>query len=181
MKIPFRFSIPEPSSIHAWSIESIGSKIYGLGGGNITGVTAGSVPAANSAIFVPFALAAPTAVNQVFVYESSGTGNFDIGVYDEFGARLFSLGSTALSGSSQIRLFDVTDFNLGAGLFYLALSCNSGTAAFLGASFGGVTGLAQVCGVASMASAFPLPATATFATAANDFIPLVGITTRGTL
>ncbi|HVB24120.1 MAG TPA: hypothetical protein VNG51_19435 [Ktedonobacteraceae bacterium] len=85
-----------------------------------------------------------------------------------------------MSGTYNIQLLTLTTTTLGPGLYYMAMSCDNTTANFAIQQIGQslktpYTGLAQ------MDSAFPLPASATFATLGQDQIPLFGLSTRSTI
>lgn len=166
-------------TVNPFSIESIGSKIYGFGGGNITNNSAAVMPAANRAIFYPFSISRGVVVAQLWIHNGlAAAGNFDIGIYDAAGTRIVSSGSTAQVGTSTVQAVNITDTPLGPGLFYMGVSMDGTTGQVIDYVIGNVI-FAQLCGMAQMASAFPLPATAVFAAVTSDFVPLVGWTTRG--
>lgn len=157
--------------ISSWSIESMGT---GISAAKLTPGSA-TYPSANMAVFMPFAIAGPYLVRKV--YWANGTavaGNVDVGVYSWDGTRLFSAGSTAQAGTTAIQSVDITDYLLTPGSYYLALACSSLAATFFRISPG--TSMVQSWGMANQAAALPLPATATFATAAQPFVALFGIT-----
>lgn len=174
--------VPPLVTITPWSMESIGGGLQTIGNtiGNSTGSAAW--PSANAAIFVPFWVFTTTTFLRMFLYHGSGAaGNVDMGVYDAAGTRLMSLGSTAQSGTSQVKTYNTTDLTLPPGKYYmaLALSSTSGTVAGTGAI---TTPQQKLLGCYQMASAFPLPATATFATLATFLrIPFFGLHTSDTL
>lgn len=134
-------------------------------------------PAANRALFVPFVIHEPFVVQKMAVYNATtAAGNVDIGIYTEDGTLLVSSGSTAMAGTSTQQTFSISK-TLAPGRYYMAIAFSS-TSAILRAS---TTSLAstQLSGVLQMASAFPLPATATFAVAASAYIPAFGLSSRG--
>lgn len=111
---------------------------------------------------------------------ATASGNLNLGLYDIAGTRLVVSGSTAQSGTSAVQLTNVTDTSVGAGVYYVALVMDGTT----GTAFRFAPPTAGLCaciGIAQQASAFSLPATATFASAANAYVPLVGITDRSTM
>lgn len=157
--------------ISTWMLGSLGP-----GAGNI-GVVSGTHPAANRAIFVPFRNSEPMLVRQLAHYNGSAvSGNIDVGIYDHRGTRLISAGSTAQSGTSVWQLFDVTDTTIGAGLFYFAVALDNTTGTSTRHNL--ATSIGQLLGCMQMASAFPLPATATFAAIAATGVPSVVATGR---
>jgi hypothetical protein len=91
-------------------------------------------PAANLAIYVPFAIPFQFNVRRVFwVNGSNLTGNADLGVYTRTGARLFSTGATARSGASVTQYTTLgTPLLLSPGDYYMALSATtSATGSFI--------------------------------------------------
>lgn len=138
-------------------------------------------PSANRALFFPFRLEEPVIVAKLWWGNSTPVGgNIDCGIYDGAGTRLVSTGSTAQSGTSALQEVDITDTTLGPGTFYLALAADSTTPQILGYATGS-TLVRLMSGIAMMDSAFPLPATATYASATAYGPPLVGLTTRSVL
>lgn len=122
-----------------------------------------SYPTANKAFFYPFVLKTPILVKMMFVANGTNASQTrDIGIYDKNGTRIVSAGSTAGSGTSTLQTFDVTDTTIGPGLFYFAFVSSGTTNSFLSINCSVV--IQQMMGMFEMASAFPLPATATFAT-----------------
>ena len=134
-------------------------------------------PSANLAIFVP------TIVHEtVTVYKmaagagaTAGSNNFDIGIYDAGGNRLVSSGATA-KGASTEHIIDVTDTVLHPGLYYLAMSAD-GTGNYVMITPSGTSPVplqkTKLVGVMTMATAYTLPATATFATSATALVPII--------
>lgn len=136
-------------------------------------------PTANKAYFVPFVVPATITVRQMFyIHGNTTSGNIDIGIYSEDWAKLVSCGSTACSGLlSQPITIDVTDTALVRGRYYFAMAVDNNTATFAKFAFAATTHAAATGG-AEMASAFPLPSTATptLVGSANAFV--IGYTTR---
>lgn len=161
--------------ISPWSVESIGLLVRAT----VSTVNAASAayPAANVALFYPFALKMPTTITKVFAENgASAANNVDIGVYDEYGTRIFSTGSTARAGTTTAQVIDVTDITIGPGRFYMAIAQDNTTGSYL-ANSGGSTINAKMFGIYEQTTAFPLPATATFATyaRASTYIPFFGL------
>lgn len=157
--------------ISSWSIESVG---LGLGTTNLSSGS-GAFPSANMAIYVPFAIAGPYLARKVWWANGLAvSGNVDVGVYSSDGTRLLSAGSTAQATIQSIQSVDTTDVLLLPGSYYLAMSCSTTAATFYRLAANVYSGVSW--GMANQAAALPLPATATFATAAATTVPLFGIT-----
>ena len=140
------------------SLHSIGAATGSLGNPGSS-----AWPAADRAIYIPFRIAQPILVVKMFMINGATVnGNVDLGIYDPAGVRLVSMGSTAQAGASALQTFDITDTQIGPGLFYMALAIDNTTATTIRESDSSGVDLA-VFGCAQEASAFPLPATATFA------------------
>ncbi len=135
-------------------------------------------PVANEALFIPFRIAEPILVQQLFWQNGATvTGNMDVGIYSVDGTRLISSGSTAMSGANVIQAVDVTDTLIGAGVYYFALVGNSAANC---TTFRKNPSLNQLkChGMASQTASFPLPATVTLASLTQGYVPIVGLIAR---
>lgn len=155
--------------ISTYSQESLGYPLRSLAGS----LSASAAwPAANLAIFVPFTVYEPITVVKLSILNGTAvSGNVDIGIYGAGGARLVSSGSTAQAGASAIQTFDITDTYLVPGLHYLALAIDNATGTIDNV---GVTAIdVEALGVMQQATAFPLPATATFEAFAQTIVPLI--------
>lgn len=153
-------------------------------GGSFCGLVPVSVNfvfGANGAIFVPFRIPRPLTVQSFSLQNGTAVaGNIDMGIYTPGGTRLVSTGSTAQAGISVTQTVAATATRFGPGLFYMALAMsNAATARILAQNFT-PNDMAQMLGLATMAAAFPLPATAVFASVgvANLFVPQFGLTAR---
>lgn len=155
------------------SIEALGTA-YGCEAGGAPGSAVW--PAANRAIFVPFALAGQYPVVKVWWANGAAVaGNVDCGVYSVDGTLLLSAGSTAQAGTSIVQSVTLgTPVLLEAGSYYMALAASSASAQFLRQPNATIAGM-QLCGMAQQASALPLPATFTLATVASQYVPFFGI------
>ncbi len=152
-----------------------------------TSVSAGApasavYPIANHAIYVPFYLTVPSVFQRACWHNGATvSGNIDIGIYGAKGTRIASIGSTAQVGtnSGQSAAFS-SPVQLGAGLYFIALAMDNTTATLFIMGWGGLP-FCIGAGIFQQASAFPLPATATFALPTQDFLPKFGITTESSL
>lgn len=121
---------------------------------------------ANRAIFLPFEVEERFPIASIEVNVITQNGNIDVGIYTIGGARLGSIGSTAV-GSAGVQSFNITDLVLGPGRYYAAAVLSGTTAKLSGCELNldeGVAGGAALHGMRQMAAALPLPVTATFAT-----------------
>jgi hypothetical protein len=167
-------------TIHTFSLESLGFGITSYSSGAAWNNLGSSTwIAANRALFIPFVITKPTLIKQLFVLNGAAvSGNIDVGIYDAAGTKIVSSGSTAQAGTTVIQSFDVTDTMLAPGQYYFAVALDNSTGTLLRVTVGGSGYRQQELGMAQQSTAFPLPATATFATIASDYIPVVGLTTR---
>ncbi len=135
------------------------SRLFGL-----AGASSAAWPIANTARFFPVIVTEPFLATQMFVFNGTAvSGNVDVGIYTSEGKLIVSMGTTAQSGTSAIQTFNITDTLLNPDLYYIALALSNTTGTFLQHTFGDSQQTREI-GVLQMASAFPLPASATFAT-----------------
>lgn len=153
------------------------AEIHTLTSGGSTNSTAW--PTISLAMYVPFLMRVGATFLRAFSLNGTPSGNIDIGVYNENGTRLWSAGTTAMAGTGAPQTFTISPaLYLPRGRYFLGLAIDN-TTATIGRWTGtaGVGGMQKFLGVAQQASAFPLPATATFAAAVNNYIPMVGLCT----
>ncbi len=168
-------------TINPWSEESIGDAITSAGGSAISQAASTAWPTANLALYVPFQVRKPIVVVKMFCYNGAAVaGNVDVGIYSEYGTRIVSIGSTAQAGLSAIQEFDIADTLLGTGIFYMAIALDDATATatirrgtMAANAIPAITGMAQ-----EQLASVTLPATATFASIAGNYIPVFGLTVR---
>jgi hypothetical protein len=172
-----------PAFINPWLRWSIGTLAGRLNALPIPG--ASQTWTANVAIYIPLLVDWPYNVRRMFWCNgSAASGNSDVGLYTLGGARLWSAGSTACSGAGVPQYVTVSpDIVLQPGQpYFMAFAHDVATASNIfgvgGATFTAAWG--RACGVYQQASAFPLPAQATFAAYAAVGLPLVGITNTTT-
>ncbi len=128
------------------------------------------------AIFVPVRTPYPVVVYKLVV--GSGTtanGNFDVGIYDRFGTRIVSSGTTAKTSSTE-NVVDITDTVLGPGLYYLAMSADDvDNYAMITPSGTSPVPLqkARLWGTLEAASSFVLPATVTMVARTGALVPTI--------
>lgn len=143
---------------------------------NGVGATNGVWPAANLAIYVPFWVAGPTAVAQLFMSVVTASGNIDMAVYNTSFVKLVSSGSIA--AASPMTVADVSDYVLQRGQYYFGMAADNTTLSVrrnaAGAQF------LRPLGILMQNTAFPLPATATPIAMGWGVIPIMGFTTSST-
>lgn len=159
-------------TISSVSDEAIGTELIGQ-------ATASPAvwPAANRAMYVPFTVPAPFTVVKMGVLNGGAVaGNLDVGIYDDQQNRIVSSGSTAQSGASTAQSVDITDTLLLPGTYYMALAMDGTTATTLRMS--PPVPLLGSFGLLSQSTAFPLPATATFAAVQDPYLSVFFLTAR---
>lgn len=161
------------------SVLSTATALLGLG---VLAASDAAWPSANLAIFIPVRVATPVTICKIIVGAgATATGNFDVGIYDAAGNRLVSSGATA-KGTNTEHVIDITDTTIGPGLYYIALSAST-TNNYVRYVPGGTTpvpeSMARLSGSLEMATAHPLPSTATFAARATGYLPAVALIPRG--
>lgn len=149
----------------------------------LIGGTPGSTAwtSSNRALYIPFALPVPTLVRRLWVAigATGGTNSVDLGIYSDTGTRLVSHGGTTAGTANQVQFLDVTDTIIGPGAFYMACAMNGTTATTIRITASNEW--PKAFGILMQASAYPLPATATFATVASmNVIPIIGFATTAT-
>lgn len=148
------------------------------GRGASSTAAAAAWPSANTAYFLPFFIHSPWIARKMACgCGTTGSNNVDMGIYNVDGVRLVSSGAVARVASSEV-YGDITDTLLMPGWYYMALVCNA-TANIVFATPSGTSPVplqkARLSGVLQMASAYTLPATATFAALSSAIIPAVSI------
>lgn len=129
------------------------------------------------AMYCPIMAQAPMSITAFFVVNGASTsGNFEIGLYAADGTKLSSTGSTAQSGTNTYQSVSVTPFNIGAGLYFLAVTFDNTTATVRSEAVGAQ--LLRSLGFLEqdLSGSWALPATATFAAASMSVVPLAGMT-----
>lgn len=128
---------------------------------------------ANTAIFTAVIVPQPVTVYKMAWINGGTVGaNVDVGIYDWLGNRLVSSGSTVQATINVMQVVDVADTVIPAGVVWIAAVASSATGQFFRGFI--TTQLARISGMAQMASAFPLPTTATFAAyTGSSSIPVI--------
>ena len=165
-----------PDTITPFSANSLGPLLAAYA---LAAPASATYPATNRAHYIPFSVTISRTVYQLYVLNGSAvSGNIDVGVYSEAGAKLISSGATAQAGTGVIQLFDVADTALAAGSYYMAVWMNNttGTLARTTATLisNGIMGIRQETVVTNL----PTTWTPTAATATAPFVPVMGLVTR---
>ena len=166
-----------PITVHPWSMLSLGEE---LAVNHLVAAASAVWPSANRALYIPFWLPTPITAVQMFSYNgATASGNIDVGIYAEDGTRIVSAGSTAQAGTNALQAFDITDTLIGPGRYYLAIAMDNTTGTLFQAAYAARFMAGHGC--FTQASAFPLPAVATFATSASSSNVAFGFSTRAVL
>lgn len=167
------FRNPDRVLVSGLSPNSIGTELSGMG---LT-TASGTWVAANRAIFTPFAVTEQLVVTRMWQENGSAvSGNLDLGIYTASGTRLVSSGSVAQAGVSTVQDVNVADTTLMPGLYYLAQVMDNVTGTVI--RYSPNAAICRAMGVLQAASAYPLPATVTYALVSSAFYSIVGATTR---
>lgn len=144
--------------------------------GTSTAPTAITNSAANTAIYFPFTLTRSFLAQTMGVQVTTQSGNMDVGIYDEKGTRLVSMGSTAVAAAG-LQVFNIADTWLTPGTYFMAINVDNTTAAFMAIASGSIpAGVARTCGLQKQSvGAVALPSSATFTayTALNTPIMII--------
>ena len=164
-----------PPCLHTFDRYSgAGARLPVLGTAYTVGVTTW---VANHAVYVPMRIPFQFPVRRAFWINGSTitTTNADFGIYTNDGVKIYSTGSTAMSGASTVQyVTPATEFTIGPGFYYFAWTCNNTTSRGYGTATLTAT-LQRHAGILKQDTALPLPATATFATATQALIPFCGV------
>lgn len=147
-------------------------------GGSVSNTGALTWPSANLAVYMPVSFPYAYPVRRVWWLNGTTvtSSNLDFGIYNVDGTRLYSTGSTALSGTSQPQYVTPTEFVLSPGAYYFAIVLDTTSANRLLGSSTTVTFM-QMGGVLQEAlGSTALPATMTPAAIATAVYPLCGVT-----
>lgn len=128
--------------------------------------------AANTAVYIPFELDQAATLIQMHVVIAASAGNIDVGVYDSAGTLKVTMGTTAM-GAVGVQTFNVADTPLAKGRYFAAVACSNGATATLATYVQESVGAAVAAGYKKQITAFPLPASATYASPTASGIPLV--------
>lgn len=130
-------------------------------------------PTSNRAFYSPIYIDRPGIVTKFWLLNgASVAGNVDIGLYRSDYTLISSKGSTAQAGTNVIQEFDVTDFAVTQGVYFLGVVLSNTGGAVVRVNQNAL-GFLSAAGMTEQTSAFPLPSTATPAAAAVGCIATV--------
>ena len=136
---------------------------------------AGAVwPSANRAIYTPFEIDQAVSVTAMyFEIVLAGAGNAEIGIYNSAGVKQGASSGAISTNTAGIKTYTPgTLIALARGRYFLGIATDGVLAQFRryqGA--GAVANVRAMAGLKQQAAAYPLPATATFADAASNYVP----------
>jgi hypothetical protein len=170
MKIEIEAPYPTVT-ITPYAPESIGMQM------GTTAPASAAYPGTNRAIFVPFVTLRPLTIYKMFAHNgNSVSGNIDVGIYDAVGKKLWSAGSTAQSGTSQLQWFTLgTPLTIGADLFYMAVALNNTTGHILRRSLASIE--CRGVGMFQDGGNFPLADVGSFTSISSGYVPIIGLST----
>ncbi len=174
-KFPNKLVLPTGLiTISPYSLESTGA------GSGSWGAPASAVWAsASRAIYIPFRISKPIAVVNLYCFNGAVVnGNIDLGIYDVAGTRIVSTGSTAQAVINSLQAVAITSTVIGPGMFYMAIALDGTVGTIFTSRAVGAIPHRIAMGMAQQAAAFPLPATATFATITDNSLPVAGLSRR---
>jgi hypothetical protein len=132
---------------------------------------AGVWPSNNLGIYMPMLIPETVTIYQMSFEVGTQSGNYDVGIYDESGARLVSLGSTAVPVAG-IGVANIADTTLTPGLYYWAMVCSTTVASFRRGP--PAVNMLRVAGLQQQAiGSSTLPNPATFAAMASAYYPVL--------
>ena len=141
-------------------------------------------PAANRAIYYPLYVPSPGAqVLKCFWFNGTVvSGNVDFALYQEAGARVFSVrndkgSDLAQAGTSVLQEYNINDVFVAGGTYYMALAIDNTTATGFRTAINATLGKAAAMAVQN--TAYPLPdPIGTLAVYGGGFVFMVGVSLR---
>lgn len=164
------------------SISTFGLESVSVQNRVLSGTPSGTINwvGANVGLFVPIVLRRPILAKRMIILNGSTVnGNIDAGIYTRDGAKIVSTGAVTHTGASAIQFIDITDTYLSPGMYYMAVSCSSGTTRVRRINLS--VARQQSMGVLQASSAHVLPATVTFISPTTAQIPIIAIEIFGVI
>ena len=163
--------------ITSWGRASIGELLH-VCNPSSTASSSTAWGTVNLARFIPFTVGRPFVAKAMTIsVGSTSNGTIDLGIYDDQGNQLVHKGSTTMGTASTAQQLTLTNTLLEPGLYYMAMSCSSSTGTLLCTPLANVS-CCSALGQLQMATAHPLPATATFAANTGTFTPYLMVSGR---
>lgn len=166
--------------IATWSPECLGAAWDSCGAA--LPATVAWTPGANVAIYLPLTMKTAYPVRQLWWPNGNAVaGNVDCGLFTASGLRVLSCGPTAQTTITTVQVVTLgTAVWLMPGAYYMGLSLSNAAGKIWSTTVATVN-TNKMLGVVQEAGAGTLPAQATFATMATDFLPLFGFSRGGVL
>jgi len=131
---------------------------------------------ANMALYLPVMFPANATLYAIRFHAANGTGNYDLGLYDEFLTLVASTGSTAMSAAG-VKSLTLPEYRVQAGrIYYAALAISSTSGQIVRWAITARDGVAV--GVGQQATALPLPDPAVPVTLTTAVIPIFAFGVR---
>lgn len=144
-------------------------------------VTSAAWPAANRALYIPFCVEQTCTAYKMGFVVAVQAGNYDVGIYNENGVRLVSVGSTTVPVAG-LASADIADTLLTPGTYFMAMICSTVTTLTVNRVTHINTPALTACGMQQEdLGATTLPANATFADMASTFVPFLAVVTKAVL
>lgn len=163
------------SMIHTWGRHGCIAPLVGGLIGN------GAWPSANLAIYVPIVVPELSTIFQIAWHNGAvnAAANVDVGLYDEAGNALVTLGNTPQSGANAIQVGNIADTLVKPGRYFVAMVCSTtATATFRRFNANPPLQFLRACGLQQQATSSPLPTVAaTFANPGFPYLPWIAVTT----
>lgn len=161
--------------LNTYSTESIGPLSFATESASIGQA---AWPTANKAFFIPVRISVSVIILKMLWFNGTtvGTNNVDVGIYDNQGNKIVSSGSILTSGTSSFQEANITDTTIEPGLYYMAMAMDGTTDTVRRQTDAVPEG--SFYGILEQASAFNLPANATFAAHSAAYIPYIGMTNK---
>lgn len=134
-------------------------------------------PTANLSILWPFSVSQPCTILRFWSQNgATASGNLDMGIYNDAGTLIGSIGSTAQSGTSNVQWVTPTPINLSPNVrYYFAIAMDGTTGTVFRTTAAISVGQVQAAGIVQVAANFPLATGVTFAAPANNYVPMAGM------
>lgn len=173
--MPKNYKVPE----YVWNTSIFGPDVLAVdaGGGALGN---GVWPTANKALYIPVRFPVSVTLTEIAFFAANGTGNYDLGLYDDTYQPIARSGSTAMTAAGT-KTLAISSYRAKAATNYwcaLALSSTSGQVLRWLAS-GSDARFVLPTGVMMETSALPLPSAMTGVTPVDALIPIMRLQVAG--
>ncbi len=160
---------PAAGAVHTSSAQCLVSDAIQILAGGFS--AAGATSTANRGFYIPFMVETPVTAYQMSFEVGAQAGNYDVGLYDEIGNRLTSVGSTVVPAAG-LALVNITDTLLTPGVYYMAIVLSTATTLTVNRYNSAAALLISTLGARTQdIGATTLPDPATFAVYTGTFLP----------